>query len=98
MYIPKINLETDRNEIVSFMKKFSFATIITAKNNLPIATQLPFLVSIKDDNVDLTSHFVKANEHWHDIDNFQNLVIISEPHAYISTKNYDNELEVSTWN
>jgi transcriptional regulator len=26
------------------MQRFSFATIITAKNNYPIATHLPFLI------------------------------------------------------
>lgn len=98
MYIPKTNLTTDKKEIVAFMKQFSFATIITAKDSFPIATHLPFLVTTKDDNVVLTSHFAKANEHWHDIENSQILVIFSEPHAYISTKNYDNELNVPTWN
>jgi transcriptional regulator len=98
MYIPKTNLTTDKSEIVAFMKQFSFATIITAKGSFPIATHLPFLVTTKDDNMVLTSHFAKANEHWQDIENSKILVIFSEPHAYISTKNYDKELNVPTWN
>ena len=98
MYIPKVNLTTDRDEIVAFMKQFSFATIITSKDNFPIATHLPFLVTIKEDKVVLTSHFAKANEHWRDIENSKVLVIFSEPHAYISTTNYDKELNVPTWN
>jgi transcriptional regulator len=98
MYIPKINLTTDKDEIVGFMKRFSFATIITSKDNFPTATHLPFLVTLKGNDVILTSHFAKANEHWQDIENFKNLVIFSEPHAYISTKNYDKELNVPTWN
>jgi transcriptional regulator len=98
MYIPKANLTTDRDEIVAFMKQFSFATIITSKDNFPIATHLPFLVTIKEDKVVLTSHFAKANEHWRDIENSKVLVIFSEPHAYISTTNYDKELNVPTWN
>jgi len=98
MYIPKTNLTTDKDEILAFIMKFSFATVVTAKNSLPIATHLPFFASIKDDNVILTSHFAKANDHWKDIENFENLVIFSEPHAYISTKNYDQDLNVPTWN
>ncbi len=31
MYIPRMNAMTDREEMVAFMKQFSFATIITAK-------------------------------------------------------------------
>lgn len=98
MYIPKANLETDRDKIVAFMKEFSFATIITSKENLPIATHLPFLVTIKDENIILTSHFARANNHWAEIENNIALVIFSEPHAYISPKNYDKELNVPTWN
>lgn len=98
MYIPKINETTDRNEIVSFMKQFSFAPIITAKDNLPIGTHLPFIVTVKDDKVILTSHFAKANGQWKDIESSKVLVIFSEPHAYISPKNYDKELNVPTWN
>jgi transcriptional regulator len=98
MYIPKANLTTDRDEIVAFMKQFSFATIITSKDNIPVATHLPFIVTIKEDKVVLTSHFAKANEHWRDIENSKVLVIFSEPHAYISTTNYDKELNVPTWN
>src|SRR5215203_2773522 len=98
MYIPKINLETNRQKIIAFMKQFGFATIITARDNIPRATHLPFVVSVKDDNVVLTSHFAKANEHWTEIENNKILVIFSEPHAYISPKNYEKELSVPTWN
>lgn len=98
MYIPKLNLTTDRGEIVDFMKQFSFACLITAKDNLPLATHLPFLISEKDGKIILTSHFAKANDHWADIENSKVLVIFSEPHAYISPKNYDTELNVPTWN
>jgi transcriptional regulator len=98
MYIPKFNQTTDKDEIVSFMRQFSFATIITAKNSFPIATHLPFVVTEKDENVILTSHFAKANPQWADIENNQVLIIFSEPHAYISPKNYEKELNVPTWN
>lgn len=98
MYIPKVNIATDKTEIIEFMKRFSFATIITSKDNFPTATHLPFVVTTKDDHIVLTSHFAKANEHWQDIENKNVLVIFNEPHAYISTKNYDKELNVPTWN
>jgi len=98
MYIPKINLATNKDEIVAFMQQFSFATIITSKDNIPVATHLPFLVTLKDDDIVLTAHFAKANEQWADIENNKVLVIFSEPHAYISPKHYDKELNVPTWN
>jgi transcriptional regulator len=98
VYIPKINLATDKDEIIAFMKRFSFATIITSKDNIPIATHLPFTVTLRDDQLVLSSHFAKANDHWKDIEHGTVLVIFTEPHAYISTGNYDKELNVPTWN
>lgn len=98
MYIPEFNRLTDRNEIVDFMKQFSFANIISARNNLPVATPLPFIISLKDDQIILSSHFAKANEQWIDIENNQVMIIFSEPHAYISPVNYDQVLNVPTWN
>ena len=98
MYIPKINIQTDKNQIIEFIKRFSFGTIITSRNNLPIATHLPFLISEKEDKIILTSHFAKANNQWKDIEQNSVLIIFSEPHAYISPKNYDKDLNVPTWN
>lgn len=46
MYTPKNNVMSDREEITDFMKNFSFATIITADNDVPTATQLPFVVEV----------------------------------------------------
>lgn len=88
----------DKAEIVEFMKRFSFATIISAKDNYPVATHLPFLVTLVDDVIILTAHFAKANEQWKDIEDGDVLVIFSEPHAYISPSNYDKMLNVPTWN
>jgi transcriptional regulator len=97
MYIPKNNLQTDQKQIIEFIQRFSFGTIITIKDNLPIATHLPFLVSQNGKEIILKSHFAKANEQWKDIEENNILVIFSEPHAYISPKNYENELNVPTW-
>ncbi len=98
MYIPKINVATDREEILSFLRQFSFATIVTAKDNFPTATHLPFIVTTRGDDVILTSHFAKANPQWKDLENCEVLVIFSEPHAYISPDNYNTTLNVPTWN
>jgi len=98
MYIPHLNLMNDKTEIVEFMQRFSFATIITAKDNYPVATHLPFLVTQKEDAIILTAHFAKANQQWKGIENNTVLVIFSEPHAYISPKHYDKIQNVPTWN
>jgi len=98
MYIPRINVETDRQAIVAFMRRFSFATIITTKDNVPVATHLPFVIVEQNGDLILTAHFAKANDQWRDIETARNQVIFMEPHAYISPTHYDKELNVPTWN
>ena len=98
MYIPKANEMNDTHEIVNFMKRFGFATIISVQDNIPVATHLPFTVTEKDDEIKLYSHFAKANSQWKNIEANKVLIIFSEPHAYISPNNYDQFLSVPTWN
>jgi transcriptional regulator len=98
MYTPSVFLTTDTAEMVAFMKRFSFATIVTVKDNYPTATHLPFLVREVDNTVVLTSHFARANKQWAEIEVNPVLVIFSEPHAFISPKHYDKVQNVPTWN
>jgi transcriptional regulator len=98
MYTPKHFLITDQGEAVSFMQRYSFATIVTVNDGVPSATHLPFVVSQHDDKIILTSHFAKANPQSSEILNGRPLVIFAQPHAYISPKHYEKELSVPTWN
>jgi transcriptional regulator len=98
MYIPSFNKFEDRQQAIAFMQRYSFATIISVKDGLPVATHLPFLVQQKEDKIILSSHFAKANPQSEDIINNTALVIFTEPHAYISPKNYEKEQNVPTWN
>src|SRR6185312_14593223 len=98
MYIPSFNNLTDRAEIIAFMQRYSFATIITTIDGLPVATHLPFLVKEDDGKVILQAHFAKANPQWKAITESTSLVIFTEPHAYISPTNYETEKVVPTWN
>lgn len=98
MYTPKHFQLTDEQEAISFMQHYSFATIVTATDNVPFATHLPFLVSKRDDKIVLSSHFAKANPQATEIIGKDVLVIFTEPHAYISPKHYEKETNVPTWN
>lgn len=98
MYIPSFNKFEDKQEVINFMKRYSFGTIVTATNNLPIANHLPFIVEEKDDKIIISSHFAKANPQALDIVDNDVLVIFTEPHAYISPKHYEKETNVPTWN
>lgn len=98
MYVPKINEMTDIHEITDFMKRFSFATVVSVQDGIPLATHLPFIVRTEGAEVKLYAHFARANWQWKDIEANKVLVIFSEPHAYISPVNYDQFLSVPTWN
>lgn len=88
----------DKQEAVDFMQQYSFATIVTVKNGMPNATHLPFVVSLRDEDIVLTSHFAKANLQADELLDGNPLVIFTEPHAYISPKHYESQQSVPTWN
>lgn len=98
MYIPSFNRFNDNAEAIAFMQRYSFATIVTVKDGVPSATHLPFLVKETNGQLILLSHFAKANPQADDLLNSRTLVIFTEPHAYVSPKNYEKETNVPTWN
>jgi transcriptional regulator len=98
MYIPKHFLNTNDDDVIAFIKQYSFATIVSSKNGRPVATHLPFVVGKEDGVLNLKSHFAKANPQSDIIDGQEALIIFSEPHAYISPKHYEKEQSVPTWN
>jgi transcriptional regulator len=97
MYIPKHFANTDQAEIIGFMQQYSFGTIVTSVDNLPVATHIPFIVEERDGEVFISSHFAKANLQALQLDSHI-LIIFTEPHAYIAPKHYDKEQSVPTWN
>ena len=98
MYIPSFNKFENQQEAIAFMQRYSFATIVSVKDGLPVATHLPFLVEQKDDKVILRAHFAKVNSQAKDSIDTDVLVIFTEPHAYISPKHYEKVESVPTWN
>jgi transcriptional regulator len=98
MYMPSFNRFEDRQEIIAFIQRYSFATIVTVMNDIPVATHLPFLVKEENDKLLLRSHFAKANPQANQVFDKTSLVIFTEPHAYISPSNYETEKVVPTWN
>jgi len=98
MYIPTHFRFEEETEILEFMRRYSFAVITSSKEDVPVATHLPFTVEKEGDNVRLYGHFARANDQWKGIEEKRCLVIFSEPHAYISPSHYEKSLNVPTWN
>ena len=98
MYIPKNYLLKDQKEIIDFMQKFNFASIVSTVDQQLFATHLPFTISSEEGKIVLSSHFAAANPQWKTLGKQRSMVIFTEPHAYISTRNYDKAENVPTWN
>ncbi|MES2765069.1 MAG: FMN-binding negative transcriptional regulator [Bacteroidota bacterium] len=97
MYIPNLYREDDRKFLKSFMRQFSFATLITSENETPIATHLPFVIEERDEKIILTTHMAELNPQWKSFKN-RTLVIFQEPHGYVSPTLYEKKVNVPTWN
>lgn len=97
MYIPRHNLIEDQDKLYRFMDHFSFATLITTQNGLPIATHLPFV--IEAENVKLIAHMARANAQWKTfVPDQEVLVIFQGDHGYVSPSWYEVQPSVPTWN
>ncbi|WP_035510875.1 FMN-binding negative transcriptional regulator [Halobacillus karajensis] len=97
MYIPKHFKVTDIGEIRDFIQRNSFGTIVTAKEEKPIATHLPLELHKQGDEYYLTGHMARANPQWKTFEDHRVLVMHQGPHAYISSSWYKSE-NVPTWN
>lgn len=98
MHVPAHFTMDDRREALTFIRRFSFGLLISAKNNEPEATHLPFVVREENGRIVLASHMAKANPQGKELEKGGALVVFSEPHAYISPRHYEKELNVPTWN
>ena len=98
MYIPKHFEQNDRKKSIAFMQAYHFAIVVSVKEDIPIATHLPFVIEERENEIVLISHMSKANEQWKTISDKDVLVIFSEPHAYISPSLYEQQQNVPTWN
>ncbi|MCF6406849.1 FMN-binding negative transcriptional regulator [Chitinophaga filiformis] len=97
MYVPQSFQFRDNKEMIDFMKQYSFATIITTGDNIPLATHLPFFIHEEAGKLVLRAHFAAVNPQTKYIEANTSLVIFSEPHAYISPTHYDKRESVPTW-
>lgn len=98
MFVPNgYKFESEAAKI-AFMQRYSFATIITNNDQqIPLATQLPFVVDQRADKLILSGHFSIANEQARFIEQNTSLIIFTEPHAYISPTHYSKRESVPTW-
>lgn len=99
MYIPAHFKEEDKTEIEKHIREFSFATLVSVKDNLPWATHIPLeLVTAENGEWFLHGHISRANPQWKNFETANDvLAIFMGPHTYVSPSWY-NHRNVPTWN
>jgi transcriptional regulator len=98
MYIPAAFAETDIVTIHQFMRRNSFATVVSNGPHGMVASHLPILLAPDvGPNGSLVGHMARANRHWQQAQG-EVLVIFSGPHTYVSPSWYEEGGTVPTWN
>lgn len=100
MYSPDHFRVEDHDTLHAFMRRHSFATIVTHDGTTSHATHMPVLFeSGKGAHGTLVSHMARSNPQWrHCEDGREVLVIFTGPHAYVSPAWYATSPAVPTWN
>jgi transcriptional regulator len=97
MYTPGHFKVEDQALLHQFMRRFSFAALITFGPQ-PQVSHLPFVLRTEP-TLMLVSHMARANPHWRAFAGAnESLIIFQGPHAYISPSLYESEQNVPTWN
>ncbi|WEK17444.1 MAG: FMN-binding negative transcriptional regulator [Candidatus Pedobacter colombiensis] len=90
---------TDQDQVLDFMNKNPFITLIGFDGTFPVATQVPVQVVVKDDQILLIGHVMNKTDHANAYTNHPNvLALFNGPHTYISASVYEQPAAVSTWN
>ncbi|HEU4552442.1 MAG TPA: FMN-binding negative transcriptional regulator [Chitinophaga sp.] len=98
MHVPKINQETNWQEIAGFIRHNSFGMLINVAAGTPLATHIPIELEERADGAAvLKGHIAKENPQWQAFGNGPGLAIFTAPHAYISSSWYEKG-KIPTWN
>ncbi|MBP5999878.1 MAG: FMN-binding negative transcriptional regulator [Sediminibacterium sp.] len=90
----------DHQAIFDFMQANPFVTICGVDaNGLPIAAQIPVLIKQVGDEMIISGHLMRKQDHTNAFEiNANALVIFSAPSAFVSASWYTSKGQASTWN
>ena len=92
--------EKDRQTILEFMEEHPFAFLTGSyAAGTQVATQIPFLVEEKNNELFLQGHIMRNTDHHKAFNKNPNtLVVFTGPSAYVSASWYSDPQNGSTWN
>ncbi len=90
----------DHQEVIDFMQANPFVTICGVDvNGLPVATQVPVLIKIINDQLVISGHVMRKQDHTIAFEMNKNvLVLFTGPSAFVSGSWYTDKTMGSTWN
>ncbi len=98
MYIPPHFKQHDLQAVEQLIREFSFATLISIKDQLPWATHTPLELVLRGEEWYLQGHIARANPQWKNFETQPDvLAIFMGPHSYVSPSWY-RQPNVPTWN
>lgn len=101
MYLPRSFQEQNPERLLAFMRRYSFATLMTVDEGVPFGSHLPLLVEPGAEGAQgrLLGHMARANPQWRAFSEDRDvLVIFQGPHTYVSPSWYVSTPNVPTWN
>lgn len=89
----------NQEEILEFMHKNTFVTLIGFDGDFPVATQIPVKTVLDGTSIKLIGHIMTKTDHCEAFTQNQNvLAIFTGAHAYVSASVYEEPASASTWN
>jgi transcriptional regulator len=96
MYTPQHFQITDPGLMLSLMREFSFATIVTAHHGVPFATHMP--ITVESERL-LSTHIARNNPQWTHFESGKEILIVFQgDHSFVSPSWYEKHPSVPTWN
>ncbi|MDH3646600.1 MAG: FMN-binding negative transcriptional regulator [Gammaproteobacteria bacterium] len=98
MFTPRVFRVDDTDQLVAFMRRYSFCTLITPAGDDVSISHVPILVEKNDEKIVLVGHLARANPHGAVLNANRSTAIFHGPHSYVSPAWYADSHEVPTWN
>ena len=88
----------DRREIARIIRENPWATLVSAPESGLVASHYPVLLDEDAPQLTVLSHFGRADAELHEIGRHELLITFQGAHGYISSRWYDEDHAVPTWN
>jgi len=99
VYLPPLFHETRREVLLAHIERYEFGLLVSHGGDGLIASQAPFLVERRGEELLLQAHLARGNPQLADLaEGGEALAIFEGPHAYISPTWYQSGPAVPTWN